>query len=711
MTKDLRTLWWEENVDDVYRLIQKFCNITLIVNCLLRMLKVIFYPSKYLFDVLIPQTLIHILVNFFVKYAGRSIAWKVGIIVFVVEYFNIFLRYNSLTIFKDHSAILESISSAVTFLFEYSIITNKWTFNIVVIKHVYIWHVHRLLFYEADSEKEELSPYNGILLIIVLYNVAYHHIIKKSYEHYLYRKELESSKNRLNTVTEAYTDGILVISQDFNIKFFNHCILQLLDTTDSLLYTTLSNIKYIDGKKVANFSNSNSLIEDIYFLLENQEITDITLGITLIGDMNLEWRARKIEWENSAALFLIVRDATQIIDLELNIANNKMKTLLLRTVSHELKTPLNSIIYFTDDLLNSHGYLCEKLENKLEIISVSAKMMSSLINDLLDYSKILVGAFTIQKSYCNLKEIIENTCDLIRIQATKKNLAVITRIDPDIPSRIYTDPHRLSQIIINLLGNALKFTVKGKIEITCVNTSRKSIKCYIEDTGIGIEEDAIKLLFSGYQANYIPDISYQGYGLGLGISNLIAKQLCGKPIQVKSTMGKGSVFSFEIGVLDEIGHEHSVVVESNDTNLSHSVSSFPTLAYFRPKCREVLIVDDMEFNLEILGSVLKNYEINYDEAANGKIAVDKVVLHDNKGFPYKVIIMDCDMPEMNGWDASKKINQLFRDKNIKHLPCIIGYSAYSSDEDIRLSFESGMHSYLAKPCPPEKIISAILKFL
>lgn len=123
----------------------------------------------------------------------------------------------------------------------------------------------------------------------------------------------------------------------------------------------------------------------------------------------------------------------------------------------------------------------------------------------------------------------------------------------------------------------------------------------------------------------------------------------------------------------------------------------------------MLIVDDMEFNLEILGSILSKNQVLFDEANNGRQAVEKVKLRDLSDNPYKVIIMDCDMPEMNGWEASKHIDQLYRQGKIKILPQIVGYSAYSSDEDIKLCFQSGMTHFLPKPCSPDLILTTINK--
>lgn len=178
--------------------------------------------------------------------------------------------------------------------------------------------------------------------------------------------------------------------------------------------------------------------------------------------MNLEWKTKSILWENTRAIFLTVSDVSRIIELKKEIAGADMKTILLRSVSHELRTPLNAIHFFVDEIINKPTTKIAEVDtNKLRIVSISSKLMLSLIGDLLDYSKILAGAFTVNKTNCKFSSIIVNACELITLQAVKKKLNLHIRFDPNIPDIIYTDSLRLSQVMLNLLSNALKFTAKG----------------------------------------------------------------------------------------------------------------------------------------------------------------------------------------------------------------------------------------------------------
>lgn len=256
-------------------------------------------------------------------------------------------------------------------------------------------------------------------------------------------------------------------------------------------------------------------------------------------------------------MFLSIRDVNKIIELEKNLANDRMKTLLLRSVSHELRTPLNSIIYFTNEILASAQQRTEEEIKRLKTILVSSKLMLSLINDLLDYSKILAGVFSVQKSHFNLKDMMENTIELFQLQAAKRGLQINLRIDHMLPKEIFSDPMRISQILLNLIGNSLKYTLKGKIEICCVSSSTSMLKCYVEDTGVGMDELYLKSLFKDFSSTHIPNMSQQGVGIGLCISNLLVKQLGGKDIKVKSSAGKGSRLYFKTS-LSEITNASTI---------------------------------------------------------------------------------------------------------------------------------------------------------
>ncbi|CAG9310162.1 unnamed protein product [Blepharisma stoltei] len=708
MTK-IDDLWWEQEVENYYKLLERFTLFSTLISVLFWTLSLIYnfeyYSSPGWICVLVTGTFSSTIVKIF---STKRAKCKSLVLLSYSEVLNFLLSYIANFMKDDQSQLIETIAFLVVFSFQLTITQSKLLFNILLLKFMYVWYINDIFF--EDEQTRIFYCCHMIFVIICFLNIIYSHSKDIACEKFSYRSELETSKNRLNTIKESFSDGIIILSQDITIEFFNPRALQLLSTSSENLIETLKSAHYIENRKASNFIPTNNLIDDISYLLNNTQQSEIILGVTLISSSNLEWRSIQIEWENRKAVFLTVRDVNHWIELEKKVACDQMKTLLLRSVSHELRTPLNSILHFTGDLISSSHTWSDQEVKKLMMISISGQQMLSLISDLLDYSQILIGVFSIHKNYCNLREIVQNVCDLFKFQAEKKNLYICYRIDPSLPEMIYTDHMRLSQVLLNLVSNAIKYTLEGKIEITCTLTTKNLMKCCVEDTGIGIEETAMKNTFRFMKTSNVPNLGPKGNGIGLYISNLLSRQLGNKSIKVQSNIGKGSAFYFKVDIFEEsLPSEILYRIESND---SENVLPFRIGKFYSKKeeRKDVLIVDDMEFNLEVLGSILKSGEVNYDEASNGKEAVEKVIEKDCVDKPYKLIVMDCEMPEMNGWEASRYINQLYRQGKIKYLPQIVGHSAYCSDDDIKLCYQSGMVEFLPKPCSPEKILSTLKKF-
>ncbi|CAG9314378.1 unnamed protein product [Blepharisma stoltei] len=711
---DLKTLWWQEETEFIFKFLSNVVKLAIIVDGLAFVLHwILGFPSwKATF---IPVMACHFLIAILIWIKPwKKTIHKSIILIIVTEYWNIIFLCFSWTYKTDSRCLFELCSLFTRFHVQFPSIKSRWLFNAVMINHIYIWHIHNLL----DSKNIELSiliPLMRILILIFMSNKWHEYILSVSFERFCARKELETMSNKLNSIARACFDGILIVSQCEKIDFLNSRLLELLEATSDGLYTFLTRIEYCKDRKASTFTSSNKLIDDINFLFNDPHQEEITLGITLINTLHLEWKVRSITWEEKPAIFLVVRNVNKIIELENNIANNKLKNFIFRSASHELKTPLNSIIYFTKEVMGNLmiSQPLDDMIKKLKIVSISSNVMLTLINDLLDYSKILSGVFKVQKQFCGLNLLIQNVFELMQPQSDRKGLIFISRIDPSIPKEIFIDPVRFGQILLNLVNNAVKNTIKGKIEISCIMTTRNTMKCCVEDTGIGISQHILSNIIKDFESSSIIYSCAKEVGLGLGISNLLVKQLGGKCIKAKSKMGKGSKFSFDIEIFEESINafdfeKHYFKPASEDINIEMVTK---IREFKKSQKHDILVVDDSEFNLQIVASVLKNYEMSFSEALNGRIALEKIIEEDLRNIPYKVVIMDCDMPEMNGWEATKRIHQLYSEGRIKNLPKVIGYSAYTSDEDIKLCFDSGMIGYLPKPCPPDDIIKAIVKYL
>ncbi|CAG9314371.1 unnamed protein product [Blepharisma stoltei] len=700
---EVKQNWWKEEVESAYKVLV-ITSIMGVVSAMLRVVKELINPANSHWTTFIPFTLSYILVCALITLASKSSSkYKYFILIFMAEFYNIALSYYSKRLIQG--SFFEMFAFILRAQYQFPITHTKFGYSCIIIIHMYLWH------YEVYDDFSKLVFHTLIFLFTC--GVFWSHSLKISYEHFAYRNQLEITANRLNTITQSLFDGIIIVSSSGEIKFFNEKSLHLLNIEESNLKHLLCEIQYANKKKFSHFSVTNLLWDDINYLLSNPNTLENELGITLSAAINLEWKACNTIWEGQPALFLSIKNANHIIILEEDIAKENLKNLILRSASHELKTPLNSILHFTNELLENFSLKNEEIKKKLMTISVSSKLMVSLINDLLDYSKILAEELKINKIHCDIRSIISNTCDLIHLQAERKGISVICRIDPMLPSQFFIDPMRFSQVLLNLVTNAVRHTLKGKIEISCVMTHKNKLKFSVEDSGIGIEKSALEKMFKNLNSRAMPWIDLKGNGLGLYISNLLIKLMGGKGVKANSILGKGSIFYFSINV-NGLSKADCFDFQINSNELEEDAypeKSFRMQSFKDIEKGSVLIVDDVEFNLEVLATILKEYQISFIEASNGQIAVDKVMEKDAAGVPFKAIIMDCSMPVMDGWSAAKIINAYYKENKIKHLPNIIGYSAYDADEDRKLCFENGMVDFLQKPCKSEDLIRTVIKYL
>ena len=393
-------------------------------------------------------------------------------------------------------------------------------------------------------------------------------------------------------------------------------------------------------------------------------------------------------------MILFGRNVTSIIQLEKDSSENQYKSVLLRTVSHELRTPINAILSMSDMIKNSENVTNENKE-RLDIISGSCTYQLCLIDDLLDFAQIIAGCLKVSKVAFNLNNLLKECIKLIQIQIQGQEIKLELKAS-NLPEIIISDPYRLKQIILNLLSNAKKFTKLGQILLKAEYSNNKLlIKC--KDTGIGISEDKMSVLFT--QFGKIEDslkINPHGAGLGLIISNMLVRELGGEKIFVSSQLGTGSCFSFSLSIQENYSYE----LEIPEENLMIELPSIFTKSMINKV--EVLIVDDTYFNVIALMQILKSEGINCSYSLNGEDALVKI-----KKKQFSCVLMDCEMPILDGWETTKQIKQLCLNHEVSFLPPIIGFTAHSS-ESIRIKcFEVGMVDVITKPCPRELMTSKI----
>jgi CheY-like chemotaxis protein/nitrogen-specific signal transduction histidine kinase len=373
---------------------------------------------------------------------------------------------------------------------------------------------------------------------------------------------------------------------------------------------------------------------------------------------------------------------------------NRAKTQFLSNMSHELRTPLNVIIGYTD-LLSEQlpGKLNEKQLRYIGEINSSGKFLLSLINDLLDMSKIDAGAMELELEDVSIDELINGMVSMMSRQFVKKKIKVKIIIEPEL-SVVMADLRKCKQILMNLLTNALKFTPKdGRVEICAVSDGDSGVKIEVRDTGIGIAEDKIDKIFSEfYQAENVIDEQLGGTGIGLALTRRLVELHDGK-IGVESKLGKGSTFWFTLP-LKKLPREKSSEQKEVGKVLKEN-GVFPT-------GRRILIVEDNERNLAMTVEMLEVHNHQVVVARNGQEAIEMAKQHKPE-----LILMDIRMPVMDGLEATQRLRAIPEFVNTP----IIAMTASTGAEAEKTYLAKGCTAHLAKPIHVKQLYAVLKKYL
>ena len=364
------------------------------------------------------------------------------------------------------------------------------------------------------------------------------------------------------------------------------------------------------------------------------------------------------------------------------LANNA-KSLFLANMSHEIRTPLNAVINLNSLLLDTP--LDDKQKNLLNGAYEGGKTLATLVDDILDYTKIEANKVELEYKPFRLHKLLDQISTLFISQAEEKNLEFSVEFADDVAEEVIGDEKRLRQILVNLIGNAIKFTEKGYVKLLVRNDNEKNVQFRVSDTGIGISEDDKSRLFEEFsQADHSTTRKYGGTGLGLSISRSLVKLMKGE-IECKKNDPDGSVFWFRIPLMT--------------THIKRADQDSPIPKF---TSTNVLVAEDSISNQVVVRALLEKQGYNVTIANNGQEAVKLA-----SGASFDLVLMDVMMPEMDGIEATKEIRRL--EDQGPHIP-IIALTANVFSEDREKCLQAGMNDFVAKPIDAEKLIEQIVKW-
>jgi signal transduction histidine kinase/CheY-like chemotaxis protein/HPt (histidine-containing phosphotransfer) domain-containing protein/ferredoxin len=383
---------------------------------------------------------------------------------------------------------------------------------------------------------------------------------------------------------------------------------------------------------------------------------------------------------------------------------NRAKSEFLANMSHEIRTPMTAILGYADVLLSEEGL--DKLRDDqrlaIEIIKRNGEHLLGVINDILDLSKVEAGKMEIRRNRCSPFELVAEVVSLMRVRAETKRLRLETDFVGPLPETVLTDPLRLRQVLVNLVGNAIKFTERGEIRITvrlADDSGNPRVRFNVIDTGIGMNEEQLGKIFQPFtQVDSSASRTRGGTGLGLSISKRLIEAM-GDTIDVHSASGKGSTFGVTIdpGPLDGI----RMIENAHEAQLDRSATTTAATPETIELHGRVLLAEDGPDNQRLIAFLLKKAGAEVTLAENGQVAFDEALAAVARGEPFDVILMDMQMPVMDGYEATRQL----RDRG--YTGAIVALTAHAMAEDRQKCLDAGCDGYAAKPIDRQKLLSTV----
>lgn len=517
-------------------------------------------------------------------------------------------------------------------------------------------------------------------------------------EKYESEQEIINSENRLRRVLESLPDIIIIYDRD---GYFRDYYVQ----DESLLLVPGSKAMGKHIKEIIPSPLSEEIMEMFKKTVETGEVQTMQFELPLtVGKRFFETRIFKLD---DTRIMTIGRDITSQKVWEKGLQEameaaesaSRAKSEFLANMSHEIRTPMNALLGIVSLMENTP--LTERQMEYLRVIKDSGKSLSNIINDILDYSKIESGKLELKDSSFLFKQEIQNIFNMFSAMVNEKQLVFTYRWGALMPEVVRLDKEKLRQVLVNIIGNAVKFTPQGgtiQVEISVETLIGQTVMLNfsVKDSGIGIPESKIPFLTEPFmQADGSDTREHQGTGLGLAISKKLIEVMGGE-LKIESTLGKGSVFSFNVLATIPADNEKSMLLSGPATVPDRFSPVGMAIRY----PLTILIAEDNSTNLKFMDMLMEQLGYSYALARNGEEALEAV-----QRKQFDVVLMDIQMPKMNGLQATALIRKQFASSNLK----IIGLSANAFQEDIQIAIDAGMDGYLAKPVDLEQVGRALEK--
>ncbi|MBF0119283.1 MAG: response regulator [Desulfobacterales bacterium] len=516
--------------------------------------------------------------------------------------------------------------------------------------------------------------------------------------------DLKKAEERYRDIFENAVEGIFQSNMQGQFLRVNPSMVKLLgfNSHEELVSSVISIGKqlYVDESRRIEFFNLLQKNGKVMGFESQFHRKDGSIGWGSISARLVYNKDGNITYCEGSVLDITERKEKERAEREREAAESatKAKSEFLANMSHDIRTPMNAIIGFTDLALKTN--IKSKQQDYLNKIKISGDNLLGIINDILDFSKIEAGKLEIENIEFNLKEIINNLYDMLGNKALEKGIGLNIFIDENIPLFLIGDPMRISQILINLINNAIKFTEKGEVVLKVSlkeKFEREALLVFeVIDTGIGLSKDQRFKLFSAYsQAEISTYRKYGGTGLGLNICKLLVSMM-GGDISVTSPAknGCGSNFYFTI--------KFTIQDNQKSIELYKKTEEYDEENINKIKGAKILLVEDNKINQQLAVEILKNAGLTTDVAENGKEAFLAVTNH-----KFDAVLMDIEMPDMNGYEVTRKIRS---DIQFQKLP-IIAMTAHAMIGEREKCLKVGMNDYITKPIDTHKLFSALAKWI